>query len=179
MPNPIPIAKDAVQKALDRAEHYRLLNEPGQAESICRDIVAVDPNNEKAWIFLLLSITDQFPENMSHALEQANTALENLNGDYHQSYYQGIIHERWGRANLQQQRGVQAVQGWIRKAMKCYQQAMELAPDDDPDPTLRWNTCARLLDKIKQLSPAVRPMAARDLGSEYDEVPQRGRLSDH
>lgn len=174
MPNPIPISKEAVKKALEKADHYRLLNEPAQAESICRDIVAVDPDNEQAWIYLLLAITDQFPENMSHAFEQAKEALNHVKGDYHKAYYQGIIHERWGRASLQHERGIQAVQGWINQAMRNYEKAMELAPEGDPDPTLRWNTCARLQDKIASKSE-VRHVGVRDLCSEYDEVPQRGR----
>ncbi len=178
MPSPIPIAKKTVKRALERAEHYRLLNEPAQAESICRDIVAVDPGNEQAWIYLLLSATDQFSESLSHALEHANEALQHIDDEYHKAYYQGIIHERWGRANLQQKRGIQAIQGWISQAMQCYQTAMELAPEDDPDPKLRWNTCARLQEKISKMAPEVRPMAKRDLGSEYEEVPRRGTTHD-
>lgn len=155
-----------------------MLNEPAQAESICRDIVAVDADNEQAWIYLLLAATDQFPESMSHALEQANEALTHIKSDYHKAYYQGIIHERWGRVNLQQGRGIQAIQGWISQAMKSYEAAMQLAPADDPDPTLRWNTCARLQEKIASEAPQVRAMAKRDLCSEYDEVPQRRRVKD-
>ena len=32
-----PLSKDAIPAALSKAERYRLLNEPWQAESICRD----------------------------------------------------------------------------------------------------------------------------------------------
>ena len=174
MPDLIPISKDAVGHALERAEHYRLLNEPAQAESICRDIVLVDPDNEQAWVFLLLSVTDQFPQHMSEALEHANEALTHIKDEYKHAYYQGIVFERWGRANLQQGRGVQAIRGWVSQAMQCYQKAMAMAPADDPDPTLRWNTCARLQEKIAKLAPEIRPMAKRDLSSEYDEVPRRG-----
>ncbi len=173
MSDPIPLTKDVVAKALERAEHYRLLNEPAQAESICRDIVAVDPANEQAWVYLLLSLTDQFPEDMSHAYDEANAALENIKDPYKNVYYQGIIYERWGRAHWLQRRGIQAVQSWINKAMQCYSKARELAPAGDPDPTLRWNTCARLKKKLAKSATDVRPMAKRDMGSEYDEVPQR------
>ena len=55
-----PLHSDAVQAALARAERYRLLNEPSEAESICLDILAVDPDNQPARIMLLLSLTDQF-----------------------------------------------------------------------------------------------------------------------
>jgi hypothetical protein len=42
--------KDAIPAALEKAERYRLLNEPGEAESICLDILAVDPDNQRAVI---------------------------------------------------------------------------------------------------------------------------------
>jgi hypothetical protein len=38
--------KDAIPAALGKAERYRLLNEPGEAESICLDILHVDPENQ-------------------------------------------------------------------------------------------------------------------------------------
>ena len=57
-----------VPAALERAKHYRLLNEPELAESICRDVVAVEPENRDAQINLLLSITDQFSGRYTNAL---------------------------------------------------------------------------------------------------------------
>ena len=56
-----PMSKDAVPGALAKAERYRLLNEPGEAESICLDILQVDPQNEDALVMMLLALTDQFP----------------------------------------------------------------------------------------------------------------------
>ncbi len=44
------ISKDGVARAVERAEHYRLLNDPEQAESICLDILAVDEDNRRARI---------------------------------------------------------------------------------------------------------------------------------
>ena len=42
------LSKTAIPAALERAEKYRLLNEPVQAESICRDILATEPDNQHA-----------------------------------------------------------------------------------------------------------------------------------
>ena len=42
------ISTDAIERAVERAEHYRLLNDPEQAESICLDVLAVDAGNEHA-----------------------------------------------------------------------------------------------------------------------------------
>ena len=55
-----PIEKGSIPRAIEKAERYRLLNEPVEAESICRDILDVDPENQKALVVLLLAITDQF-----------------------------------------------------------------------------------------------------------------------
>ena len=56
------ISTDAIERSVERAEHYRLLNDPEQAESICLDILAVDPTNGQARITLILSLTDQFQQ---------------------------------------------------------------------------------------------------------------------
>ena len=54
------LSPEAVPAALEKAERYRLLNEPGEAESICRDALEVDPDNQEALVTLLLALTDQF-----------------------------------------------------------------------------------------------------------------------
>ena len=51
------LSKEAIPAALEKAERYRLLNEPGEAESICLDILAIDPENQRAIIMLLLALT--------------------------------------------------------------------------------------------------------------------------
>jgi hypothetical protein len=43
-----PLSVDAIPSALVNAERYRFLNEPGEAESICLDVLAVDPANQAA-----------------------------------------------------------------------------------------------------------------------------------
>ena len=49
-----PLTADAIPRSLEKAERYRLLNEPGEAESICEDILRLDPDNQQALIALLL-----------------------------------------------------------------------------------------------------------------------------
>ena len=39
---------EGIERALSKAERYRLLNEPVEAASICRDVLAVDPGNQHA-----------------------------------------------------------------------------------------------------------------------------------
>jgi len=55
-----PISKAAIGEALEKAKRYRLLNEPSLAESICLDVLEVEPENQRALVTLLLAITDQF-----------------------------------------------------------------------------------------------------------------------
>lgn len=56
--------KEGIPEALQKAERYRLLNEPRLAESICQDILDIEPDNRKAIITMLLAITDQFVGNL-------------------------------------------------------------------------------------------------------------------
>ena len=42
---------------------------------------------------------------------------------------------------------------WFRQAMELYEQAIELRPPGNDDPILRWNTCARVVNR----NPSVRP----------------------
>ena len=136
------ISKDAIEAALEKALRYRLLNEPQQAESICRDVLAVDQNHQQALVTMLLALTDQFDTQFTTALEQAKQVTPRLIGQYDQQYYAGIINERW--ANAQLARGVpgHVALGWYREAMWCYERAQTLATSNDPDSVLRWNTCA-------------------------------------
>src|SRR5262249_40686977 len=89
----------AIPAALERAERYRLLNEPTQAESICLDILEAEPENQTALILLLLSLTDQFGDSPS-SIQRALTLLPRLNGEYQRTYYHGVIYERQARAQL-------------------------------------------------------------------------------
>src|SRR5262249_40086798 len=95
---PKPISKEGIPDALDKAERYRWLNEPLLAESICRDILKIDPENKKANITLLLALTDQFGREIN--LKLAQNALQKISDEYEKEYYSGIICERQGRALL-------------------------------------------------------------------------------
>ena len=55
-----PISKDSIDAVLEKAVRYRLLNEPSSADSICRDVLDIDPQNQQALVGLILALTDQF-----------------------------------------------------------------------------------------------------------------------
>ena len=146
-----PMSKDAVPAALAKAERYRLLNEPGEAESICLDILQVDPHNEDALVMLLLALTDRFPhDSSSKTAARANEIADSLATPYDRAYYAGIIRERRAKAVLQRDRfgaATVAVE-WLREAMAFYERAEADRPPHNDDSLLRWNACARLLMEL-------------------------------
>ena len=95
------MTSEAVPRALAKAETYRLLNEPGQAESICLDALEIEPDNQEALATLLLALTDQFEEAPS-ASSRAWELVSRLRDDYERAYFTGIIFERRARAQLRQ-----------------------------------------------------------------------------
>ena len=70
------IGPEAIPAALDKAERYRLLNQPDAAESICEDVLAVDPDNQPALITLLLALTDQFRQGDAARTPFADNAFD-------------------------------------------------------------------------------------------------------
>ncbi|MBS1856300.1 MAG: hypothetical protein JST11_13115 [Acidobacteria bacterium] len=148
-----PLSWEAIPAALSRAERYRLLGEPLQAESICRDIIAVDAANQQALITLLLALTDQFGEGIS--MQETAQALEALSGAYERVYYNAIVHERRALALFRRGdfRSGAAVHSLMQEAMALYEQAEALRPPGNDDAVLRWNACARFLNRTPYLAP--------------------------
>src|SRR5213594_2271648 len=134
--------KDAIPAALEKAERYRLLNEPGEAESICLDILESDPENQQALAMLLLALTDRFGKGYGVSVTQAKELLPRLKDEYDRAYYAGVICERRAKAQLQQ--GVPGFFAfeWLREAMGWYEKAAAIRSHGNDDAVLRWNTCA-------------------------------------
>jgi hypothetical protein len=149
-----PISRDSVPAALEKAEKYRLLNEPWLTESICSDILDADPGNLKAVITLLLAITDQFNTSSMRDVNHAKELLSSIPDGYEREYYSGIICERKGKAFLNKGRQESDFfsYDWLRKAMDHYERAEATRPPGNDDAILRWNTCARLITH-HQLEP--------------------------
>ncbi len=151
-----PISKEAVPDALDKAVRYRLLNEPTQAESICLDILEVDPDNEKAKITLLLARTDQFPKRLAQAVNEARELLPRLQDDYKRAYYEGVIWERKAKAQHATGGPGSAHQAYdsLLRALESYDRAIARRPEGNDEAILRWNSCVRLLNRHPELEPA-------------------------
>src|SRR4030095_11987708 len=96
------IHKDAVTQALERAHFYRLLNEPGAAESICLDVLEVDPDNQQALVTLLVALTDRLAKGYAIGARQGKDFFPRIKDDYQRTYYAGLICERQAKARLQQ-----------------------------------------------------------------------------
>ena len=151
-----PLSLEAVPRALAKAERYRLLNEPGEAESICRDALDVDSDNQEALVMLLLALTEQFDDEAAPAVTEARRCAERIRDEYQRAYYTGIIWERRAKAQLRRAAlncGPRAYQ-WLREAMTWYERAEAIRPPGNDDAVLRWNTCARLIMRDHRLVPA-------------------------
>lgn len=156
------LSKSAVPAALAQAQRYRLLNEPAEAESICLDVLRVDPDNQDALVTLILSYTDQFPDGAARPAAAAENAAARLTDAYKRNYYSGIIHERRGKAVLKQDRpgAGRSAQEWLRDAMRCYEKAEAIRPEENDEALLRWNTCARILMELPEQAPDVQEFDA-------------------
>ncbi len=150
------ISSDGIPHALERAERYRLLNEPAQAESIYRDVLAVDSDNQAALRALILSLTDQFGSSgTGSAAREARDHIMQLDDEYDRAYYTGIVYERETRAYLERKNVVRsAAYDGFRHAMEWYERAEGLRPPGNVDSVLRWNACVRAIER-ERLEPEV------------------------
>jgi len=150
-----PISRDSVAGALAKAERYRLLNEPGEAESVCRDILEADPGNQPALISLLLALTDQIGHD-SRAFPDAMAMVDRLESAYDRAYYAGIAWERRAKARHHGD-GHSAhryAYDWLASALKLFEEAERLRAPGNDDAVLRWNACVRYLGRHKEIAPA-------------------------
>ena len=149
MPELKPLSREAIPAALEKAERYRLLNEPGEAESICLDVLHADPENQTALITLLLAVTDRFGKGYGVGDTQTKELLSRVKGDYERAYYSGILAERRAKAKLAQ--GTPGSRHYAYDgfcdAMAWFEKAEGLRPAGNDDALLRWNTCARIIEK--------------------------------
>ena len=154
-----PLSKEAIPAALEKARHYRLLNEPAAAESICLDVLAVDPENQEALIDIVLAMGDRFGKDYAVGDTHVQEFLPRIKDEYARTYYTGIIYERRAKALLARG-GVNAYEMFV-KAMEFFERAAELRPAANDDAILRWNGCARIITQNN--------LGARDMGDDFLE----------
>jgi len=147
-----PITKEGIPRALEKIERYRLLNEPSEAESICRDILDIEPDHQKALVMLVLTLSDQFSHGTS--AKEATNLLKQLKDPYQKKYYQGIVLERQAKAALNRRTpgSEHDAHEWLTEAMEAFEAAVAVRPAGNDDAILRWNACVRTINRQK-LSP--------------------------
>lgn len=142
-----PLSKEAIPAALEKAKHYRLLNEPGAAESICLDILQIEPENQEALAVLILAMSDRFSRDYAIGDSRIQDYLSRLTDGYERAYYTGITYERRAKSLLH--RGGLNVYELFRQAMDWFEKAAALRPAGNDDAILRWNGCARVIMRNK------------------------------
>jgi len=140
-----PISKAGIAEAIAKVELYRYLNEPEEAESICRDILAIDPQHQLALRFLGLSLTDQFGSGPIDRYREVAETFQKLTDRYEQSYYTGILYERRAKSQLRNGQPPHVVLPLLERALQCFADAEKNRPSGNDDAILRWNRCVRLL----------------------------------
>lgn len=139
-----PLTARNLDAAVTLAKHYRDLNQPEEAESICRDVLAVAPTNEEAWRTLGLALTDRFPTAWMTLFDEACHAFAKLGGEYERMYHTAIAWERFAMAQVRAGRAHNAIHAF-EQALERFEKAEQLGPKDDPHPIVHYNRCVRAL----------------------------------
>ncbi len=148
------IRPESVERALEKADRYRLLNEAEEAESICLDVLDVEPDNVHALRTLLLSLTDQLAK-VPSAGKRARECAARLPTEYERVYYAGLVCEREAIAQLEKGMAASFAYDAFVDAIELYDQANELSPPSNDDALLRRNSCVRTIER-HGLAPRLR-----------------------
>jgi tetratricopeptide (TPR) repeat protein len=174
-----PIHVESIGAALAKAELYRNLNEPEEAESICHDILAIQPDNQLTLRMIGLAITDQFTGGVSDRYAEVEDFFRQLSDPYEQLYCLGLLYERRAKAQMRIGRPTQVLVPLFEEAMRHFAQAEKIHPPANDESILRWNRCVRLLESL----PGVQQLDELhfDIGDSpplsIGAVPRRARAS--
>jgi tetratricopeptide (TPR) repeat protein len=139
------ISMGGIAEAISKAELYRSLNEPEEAESICRDILAIEPLHQLGLRLLGLALTDQFTGRGSDRYRETEEVFRQLKDPYERLYYAGILHERRAKAQLNAGQPPHSLFALFEQALQSFADAEKIRPAGNDDAILRWNRCVRLL----------------------------------
>jgi len=163
------ISKQGIDEAFSKVALYRSLNEPEEAESICHDILAIDPESQLAQRMLGLAITDQFTGEVSDRYKEAEDLFEGLTDPYERHYYIGLLYERRAKAQMRAGRPPHVLRSLFTEAMLHFEEAEKICPPGNDDSVLRWNRCVRLLAKLPEGEGETREAVFED----HDAAPVR------
>jgi hypothetical protein len=155
MPTIKPLSHAGVAAALQKAQRYRLLNDSAAAESICLDVLGLEPENVEALVMHVLAITDQFSTGQASDRTRAHAAVARLTDPYQRAYYSGVVWERWAKVLLHRAAPESADMAFesLDKALRFYSEAEGVRTGGDDEVILRWNTCVRMLQRNPHLRP--------------------------
>lgn len=139
------ILPSGMAAALGKADKYRELNQPAEAESICHDVLAIDPENQLALRVLGLALTDRYEAKSGRFFKQAQQVFARLRDPYERAFYGGIACERQAKAQLAAALPLASVRPLFEQALARYAEAEPIRPPGNDDPILRWNSCVRVL----------------------------------
>jgi len=163
------IRPEAVTAALAKAEKYRDLNQPAEAESICRDVLAASPDHPGAQRTLGIALTDQFEGRGMGRYAEARELFSRLPDPFERSFYTGLACERQGRAQLKVGRLLRSSLPLFEEALTFYEKAEACRPAGNDDPILRWNSIVRTLEA----HPEYRDLDLQERLPEGDDAPPR------
>ena len=140
------LTHEGIDSALAKAERYRLLNEPTEAASICRDVLAVEANHQEALVMLILSLSDEYALGVDPSKE-IDGLVAKLKDPYEKAYFGGLALERRAKALFARRAlgSSHVVHAWMHRAMHLFEQAEPIRPAGNDEALLRWNACARFL----------------------------------
>jgi|SRR5271168_526618 len=165
------ISTAGVSEAIAKAELYRSLNEPEEAESICRDILAIEPQHQLALRLLGLALTDQFAGGASDRYREAEITFQQLDDPYERLYYAGILYERRAKAQLHAGQLSHTLLPLFEQALRSFAEAEKIRPAGNDDAILRWNRCVRLLQSASYVwEQDSAPLDAQDAPPELADV---------
>jgi hypothetical protein len=163
------IVPGAIDAALQKADKYRELNQPAEAESICRDVLMIEPEHQLALRILGLAITDRFEPWSGERFAEAQAVFGRLRDPYERAFYGGLACERQAKAQLAAHLPRHSVAPLFDRALAGYAEAERLRPPGNDDAILRWNSCVRALRAV----PRAPVEAEALLEAEGDFVPHR------
>ncbi len=142
------IHQDAIEQALEKAKQYRALQEPEIAESICLDMLQIDPVNQAVLVVYILSLLDQIPHpDKKIELKSIERIIDKLETRYQRYYYSGLLHERMARYMITQTMSHSFAYDYFYQALRCYEEAEKISPPHNEEAILRWNSCIRTIKK--------------------------------
>ena len=147
------IHSNAIDQALAKARQYRSLLEPEIAESICLDVLNIDPEHQTALVLYILALLDQISRSDKRVKRKTvEQFIAKLDSEYQRYYYLGLLNERMARYMISQTMSHSFAYDYFYDALNYYQQAEQISPEQNDEATLRWNSCLRTIEK-EQLHP--------------------------